>query len=1204
MSRLTVGLCSVCLAGCLDLTVPEPPGPGSVSGRVVLAEPGSSERRPLGGAEVRVLGSGLATTTAPAGTFVLENLELTSGLLLVRAEVGGVARQRVVQLADFGTGARRRVNLGDLVLGENARVRGKVLRVDVLPARGGHGGSTVFVPAGPFTATTNDDGSYSFEQMPEGPVELFVFRAGYEPASLGGLRLRSGETVELRDVVLKEATSLAPGTVRGSLAFVPTAVGVGDAAVRLVSPETTLPVPVAEDLSFQAASVPVGLYRLVASRSGYTSVDVINVLVTSGRETNFGAVTLTTQPAFDAGPIPLPFDAGAFDAGDAGMGDAGVPDAGGVDAGGVDAGGADAGGLPDAGAGVACTRQNDCTQGFWCDVNRCVPLCTSSADCGFNRACDPTTRTCVLSCVGQCPAGTLCNAQNVCQAVCDATFPCPTGQRCSAGQCVPECTQAADCNSPFLTCDLGICKRNGTCVTDLDCSREQLCVTGQCGARPTATAPRPDGGAWLDGGALFTCTQPCHCKVGERCSDGFCEVDVVPNRFVARDAGGTGLTAATPTGALLGTVAAGNVVVGLLAQDTWDLGSATLSVPGNTHLAGGFTVCGANRWVRDTAARTVVTGVGTPGPGNALVAAYASVVSGTRSNVAVSGLSVRATGTGRCGTTAADFRFVNGLTLEDVDGDIQLGACLVSGRSTLFGVSDSTNVVVRRARLNGLSMISGSATFGFLYLGRSGGLLEDLSTADVSVLTDYRGLEVDAPSTATVVRRVNLGRVTSGTSQVVSQVFVHDCVETPLVAQDLTASWPVSTQVAFGAGHVFVFNQCNQLSLSRLKATSLGHTGVLYGNNQGLFLDNAGGTVDDVDLDIPTSGNPVTNTMGLHVGGPRATFVVSRLTVRSTGGGSLAANGIGVQGVRIDGAVNLGPLSIRQASISIRANESPVGVNVVGGLLGTNMSVTDSVIDVEGQGACNRDVLGVLTTGPVRLERNLITASNGAFVSGVYLSTAAPVVELYGNSVRLGVSNGSSACRSSGSSSIWGAHAVDVSNGATLRAIGNTFDPAGLPGQTGPTVGVGCDGAASLTLGSNIIVGGRGPEARMIGPASQPGFFSCFNASLAPGITNNYFVQTFAGATSPRESLFDGGVLLNGGVGSGNTFGGTSSCFAVPANLPDGGFGFPHFLAPGSACADKGVIGARVDTTLLPLDLFGRPRDGGLGPDIGAVEGP
>ena len=115
MSRLTLVVAVLLgLSGCnRDLSFPAPPGPGSVSGRVVLAEPGSTEKRPLAGAEVRVLGSGLATTTSPGGTFTLENLELTSGLLLVHVELGGTSHQQLLQLADFGTGPRRTVDVGE-----------------------------------------------------------------------------------------------------------------------------------------------------------------------------------------------------------------------------------------------------------------------------------------------------------------------------------------------------------------------------------------------------------------------------------------------------------------------------------------------------------------------------------------------------------------------------------------------------------------------------------------------------------------------------------------------------------------------------------------------------------------------------------------------------------------------------------------------------------------------------------------------------------------------------------------------------------------------------------------------------------------------------------------------------------------------------------------------------------------------------------
>ena len=164
-----------------DTSRPPLPGPGSVTGRVLLARPGESEKRPLANVEVRLLGNGQATTTSPSGTFTLSNIEVTSGLLLFRVDVDGERRQRVVQLADYGSGPSKQVNLGDIVMGANATVRGHVFLADRLPARSGHGGTTLFVPAGPFTAFTNDDGSFVIEQMPEGPVELFAFRTGYAP---------------------------------------------------------------------------------------------------------------------------------------------------------------------------------------------------------------------------------------------------------------------------------------------------------------------------------------------------------------------------------------------------------------------------------------------------------------------------------------------------------------------------------------------------------------------------------------------------------------------------------------------------------------------------------------------------------------------------------------------------------------------------------------------------------------------------------------------------------------------------------------------------------------------------------------------------------------------------------------------------------------------------------------------------------------
>ncbi|MBL9039712.1 MAG: hypothetical protein JNG84_14440, partial [Archangium sp.] len=316
------------------------------------------------------------------------------------------------------------------------------------------------------------------------------------------------------------------------------------------------------------------------------------------------------------------------------------------------------------------------------------------------------------------------------------------------------------------------------------------------------------------------------------------------------------------------------------------------------------------------------------------------------------------------------------------------------------------------------------------------------------------------------------------------------------------------------------------------------------------------------------------------------------------GGTGLDSTGRGVYGLRVE-SVSQGPLTMRQGAISILGNIAPHGAVVLSSQLGAQLSLTDSTIAVEGTAQCGNDAIGVLlSSSPVRLERNAITAGQASFACGIYLSGTA--AEVYGNSIRVGYSNGvTPSCTSNGASDIAGGHAIDVSNTSSLRAIGNTFDPGGVTGQVGPTIGVGLNVGSSAVLSSNIILSGRGPDARLLsaGNSSSPTF-------TAANITNNHFSNSYASAVSTREWLFDGGVVLNGGAGAGNTFGGTTTCFAAPGVLPDGGAGFPHFLAPGSACTDKGVIGTRTDATAVTLDLFSRPRDGGAGPDIGAVEGP
>lgn len=1173
----------VVVSGCSrDLFIQDPPGPGSVSGRVVLAEPGSTEKRPLGGAEVRVLGSGFAATTTPAGTFTIEGLELPSGTVLVRAEVGGSLKQRALQLAEFGTGPTRHVDLGDIVLGENARLRGKALRGD-LTGPTGHGGSSIFVPGGPFAAITADDGSFFFDQLPEGPLELYVFRTGFVPISLGGIRLRSGETVELREVSLTVDPNPQPGTVRGSVSFIPEASGLGDTKVELVAPTMTVPLTVAADFTFSGANVPVGLYRLSASRSGYTQIDVFNVLIVSGREANFGQLTLTTAPPFDPGPGPMTPDSG-FDAGlpDAGT-DAGLPDAG-----------------LDAGAGPFCAVQADCSAGYWCDRSRCVPLCQTNPECGFGRVCDPVTRTCVTSCTGTCAAGEICNGANVCQAVCDLTFPCPSGQRCTAGMCGPECVLSSDCGDPFLVCDLGICKRSGLCSTDVDCLREEVCTSGQCGARPTDAGVRPDGGTWTDGGLVFSCSAACDCRSGEICADGFCAPDLIPTRFVRFGADGGGASANDPSGSITPMPDGG--VVALIASDTWDLGSGTLSLLPNTRLAGGFTACSATRWSRSQSARTTIASTGTgatPGPiflnGNAM---------NPVSNAALSNLVLRVTGTARCSNVFNHIRFAPNLTLTDVDGDMQLGACGLSTRTDFMRIEDSNNLTLRRVRLVNNSGGSGNGT-GFLQVVRSNGLIEDLSSAPVSINSDQHTLRFESPTGTSTLRRINLARWVGQSGLTDQQILVQGCGDSAILIEDVYAQFQGMQTGTTGVSTVLTIDDCNAITMRRVVLDGAGHSGILHTNDvYGLELVNSGGTIDDVTVALPSPTVNVARTAGVRITGPRATWQLSRVNVTANGGSGTDSTGgptigMGVQGIRIN-AVNQGPLVIRNASVAIKNNIAPHGIYVHSTNVPSSLiSILDSSIDVEGNNSCGYDAVGVHARAPLRIERNQISAGNAAYAAGLFLAAS---TEVYGNVIRLGPSAGTSTCLSrmagSGTWGNWGVHLFQAQN-FTTRLIGNTIDPAGMFANA-MTVGVGCFGAASLTMQSNIVMAGRGNESRLLGPEqSIASATTCWNGSTT--VTNNYFASV-TGNTSANERLLDGGVVLNGGMGSGNTFGGTTSCFA-PGTLSDGG-AFGYFLAPGSGCADKGVIGVRNDMTPVLLDFFGRPRDAGTGPDIGAVEGP
>lgn len=1183
---LALGLAAVAASCSRDLTLPVEPGAGALAGRVLLARPGQVEKVPLAGVEVNLLGSGLTAVTNAGGTFELSDFEASSGLVLFRVTVAGEVRQRLLEVADYGTGPKRRVNVGDIVLGASASVRGKVLRGDI-SAKGGHGGTTIFVPAGPFTGYTNDDGSFVVERMPEGPLELYAFRQGYAPLTLGSINLRAGEVVTLADFNLSVAPNQTPGSMSAKLAFRPEAAGAGDAQVRLVDESTgaVVTATVSEALEVNAPDVPVGLYRLIATRSGYSQLDVVNVLIVASTEAKVGTLTLTTAPYFDAGTPPrYDPDAGRIDAGET------PPDS----------------GVIDAGTGL-CSSQAECQMGRWCDpkVARCVPLCANDVDCGFGRVCQQSTKTCVTSCAGMCGAGQVCNAQNICQSVCDGAFPCPSGQKCAAGMCVPECSVNADCQSPFLGCDFGVCRRNTFCNNDFDCTREQVCVLNQCAQRPTDAGFAPDGGGWADGGLLFTCNSPCQCKSGERCSSGFCLPDVVPTRFVALDGGGDGKTPDSPSGDLFTSAFDGGAAaVALLANETWDMGAKSLRVGDGVSLNGGFTRCGTGRWVRDQSSRTILTGTGTAGLSG--VIDVATTLSEPINSLGLSQLNVRLTGGAVCGRGAITLRVgsggqrLNGVKIEDVNGDMSIACSGNAQLNPFISMSSVRLAEVRRVRLDSFVSTNGLAPASVISATSSSGTFEDISSGTVTAgYTSSVALNFDNPPEPLVFRRIDFGQWSTQNNQIWHGIEIQGCGGNPLLIEDSKVVYDLPTSGASAEGVPIYVEGCKNSTLRRLLVSSDGSIQSLHQSTAGIKLVDSQGVLQDSVIIVPTSAVNIAANVGLWLEGTEMSWSVDRVQivgkpgqVSGSGGYLTGQGGIGV----LAWNASLGVTRITNVSVSLSGSPGLNGLLMANLNPAVDIAVTDSQFDVSGIGSINEVRAAAVNLASVKLERLSLSAANAVVVTGVRITNGA-TVELYGSSIRALASNGNSSLVPVNNP--YGSIGVLLESAGsppTLRAIGNTIDPVGVPVQAS-TVGMWCRDTPTLQLfQSNIVTAGQGTDSRFI---AQLNPFSGTGCYAAANYKNNYFFGYTGGPVSPSEKLFDAGILT---TGVSNTFGNTQGCFLSAASLPDGGTGFPHYLAPGSPCVDTGAIGTRINGTLVGVDRFGKTRDGGLGPDVGAVE--
>lgn len=351
-------------SACIDLKLPDlpgPPGPGSVTGRAVMFPPGRTVSVPVRGARVELLGTGLFTTTDATGYFRIDGVVRESKQVLFRADLDGDGnpdRSKLLTLDAARVGLGKNVSLGDVVLVENATVTGQVLLEDVTTPTG-HAGTLIFLPEGPYTATTSDDGRFIFSDLPEGTISVAFFRAGYRARSLDAVTLSSGQELNLTTITLRrETVAIEPVTITGKVRL-PAGGPAPEASVTLSTSLERRVVLTGPDGQYEATGLTGGLFAVVAEKEGFLPARISNVVAISGRIELFD-ITLNAVPSGTGGGTAGGFNTdvggGSAGGGSASVGGGtagGSASVGGGAAGGASVGGGTAGGSASVGGGTA-----------------------------------------------------------------------------------------------------------------------------------------------------------------------------------------------------------------------------------------------------------------------------------------------------------------------------------------------------------------------------------------------------------------------------------------------------------------------------------------------------------------------------------------------------------------------------------------------------------------------------------------------------------------------------------------------------------------------------------------------------------------------------------------------------------------------------------------------------------------------------------
>ncbi|MBL8956822.1 MAG: carboxypeptidase regulatory-like domain-containing protein [Myxococcaceae bacterium] len=1013
--------------GCTrDLEVPPVPQvlPGAVFGRVVVAVPGQAERQPARGATVALLGSSLAVTANDDGRFAHDGLEQASGKLLFRYVEGTRVRQKLLSLENLGAGPNKQVSTGDVLVAENATVRGRVVREETKDLRSGHRSTVVFVPEGPYLTYSADDGSFELDQLPEGEIELGFFRAGYQARVLPALAVRGGELLTVRDTVLSVETNTDPGRITGTVRFVPsvadatgtTAVALGDGFTR--------PGSVDSAGALDVTMLPAGLYSVAASRTGYTSATAHNLLVTPGATTSV-SLTLGTGPGFDAGMPPPPPDAG-------GAGDAGSTDAGSTDAG--------AGG---------CSSTPQCGVGRWCDQGFCVPLCTAGS-CTGGRFCDPVTFTCLTPCSAGCDAGTLCDPGiNACRSVCDHSRPCPAGNLCNlaTSTCEPECGPLRACPA-FTTCNGGACTPTGTCALDSDCPTDRMCIGGLCALRPTAALP----------GGAFPCARACDCRFDETCrwDAGVCVAAPAPTLYFFPGADGGGRYPSTPSGDLLGLTARARRpdVIALL----WDAGanlSRTLTLDGGVTLSGGYVDCGPTRWTRDDARRTPLATTA-----DTLVREVATATQ-PREDVTLKNLEVESH-PGMAPLTTLQFEGTARARLENIGARLTgFGGSTAS--FTTFACTDCDDLTVDGLEL--LPSADPQSQYDLAQLLRSNGVLGGVTVADSAVLQPFRVLFSRDNSGPLTVASANVGQV--NTSVADGLLRFDGCGSFPVTVTSSRLRW---TSYGDNRHRLIRFAGCEAVTVSNNVVDGAAQLVQLPTDSQigaqFLWLESSNALVER-NLVVFPSAQGLGGAVAIDVRGPQATVQLRHNVI--DGGTNLTY----ALPLRVTN-VSSGGVDVHHNVFDVRGSTT-VGLTLENVLGSGNLNVHDNVVRVwapttgDGRALTVKDAVAIV-------ERNQLEVRQAGVTHGVHTS-GTNVLQLTQNLVVVGPAFASPG----------GTNGVTLTGTGSYWLVGNTFDLRSDIAQPSPVVGLSCQLGQTRQIHSNIFATGNLPSRTFIAPDGAGG---------------------------------------------------------------------------------------------------------------------